>query len=149
MDMTGEYTIAASRETVWQALNDPAVLKACIPGCEELEKDGDDSFKAKVKVKIGPVRARFSGAVTLSDQVPPESYVISGQGTGGPAGFAKGRADVRLAEDGENTVLAYDVKAEIGGKLAQVGSRLVNSSAKKIADEFFGNFQTHLGGAAG
>jgi len=147
MEMTGEYRIPAPRESVWQALNDPEVLKRCIPGCEELEKTSDTSFAAKVKAKVGPVSAKFQGAVTLSDINPPESYTISGEGKGGPAGFAKGGAKVRLAEDGAATRLFYDVEAQVGGKLAQIGSRLIDGTAKKMADDFFGRFAAEFGPA--
>ena len=145
MDMTGEYRIEAPRERVWQALNDPEVLKQCIPGCEELTKDGDDGFSAKVKAKVGPVSAKFSGKVTLSDIVPPESYTISGEGQGGAAGFAKGGAKVRLAEDGGATQLSYEVNAQVGGKLAQIGSRLIDGTAKKLAGQFFESFANTVG----
>ncbi|MCG8649802.1 MAG: carbon monoxide dehydrogenase subunit G, partial [Pirellulales bacterium] len=140
MQMTGEYRIEAARETVWAALNDPEVLKACIPGCEELEKTSDTGFAAKVKAKVGPVSAKFAGAVTLSDINPPESYTISGEGKGGAAGFAKGGAKVRLDEDGSATLLHYEVDATVGGKLAQIGARLIDGTAKKMADDFFGKF---------
>lgn len=150
MDMTGEYRIAASRERVWEALNDPGVLKECIPGCEELEKTSDTEMNAAVTAKIGPVKAKFKGAVTLEDIKPPQSYRIVGEGKGGVAGFAKGSADVSLAEDGGQTVLTYTVKAQVGGKLAQLGSRLIDSTARKMADEFFGKFRDVVegGGAA-
>ncbi|MEZ5839761.1 MAG: carbon monoxide dehydrogenase subunit G [Hyphomicrobiales bacterium] len=144
MDMSGEYRIAAPRERVWEALNDPEVLKACIPGCESLEKLSDTEMKATVVARIGPVKARFNGAVTLSDLVPPESYRIAGEGSGGVAGFANGGADVHLAEDGADTLLTYKVHAKVGGKLAQVGSRLVDSAARKMADDFFGAFTEKL-----
>lgn len=148
MQMNGEYTIPASRQAVWEALNDPEVLKACIPGCEELEKSGDNAFAAKVKAKVGPVNAKFNGEVTLSDLNPPESYTISGEGKGGAAGFAKGGAKVHLAEEGpESTRLSYDVEAKVGGKLAQVGSRLIDGTAKKMADQFFNAFAERVGGA--
>jgi uncharacterized protein len=140
MEMTGEYRIPASRETVWAALNDPDMLRACIPGCEELEKVSDTEFRATAKMKVGPVSARFKGRVTLSDLDPPNGYKISGEGEGGVAGFAKGGATVALAEKDGGTALTYDVEAQIGGKLAQLGQRLVNGSAKKLADEFFANF---------
>ena len=140
MDMTGEYRIPAPRQTVWEALNDPAVLKASIPGCEELVKKSDTELEAKVTAKVGPVKAKFGGNVTLSDLNPPESYTISGQGSGGAAGFAKGGASVRLTEDGSDTILRYEAKADVGGKLAQIGSRLIQGTAKKMADEFFGTF---------
>jgi carbon monoxide dehydrogenase subunit G len=144
--MTGEYRIPARREAVWAALNDPEILKACIPGCEELTKTSDNSMTAKVVAKVGPVKATFVGDVTFENVNPPQSYTIVGEGKGGVAGFAKGGADVTLAEDGEATVLTYAVKAQVGGKLAQLGSRLVDGTAKKMADEFFGNFTTKLTG---
>jgi uncharacterized protein len=148
MDMSGEYRIPAPRQKVWEALNDPEVLKASIPGCEELQKVSDTELTAKVKAKVGPVSATFAGKVTLSDLNPPESYTISGEGTGGVAGFAKGGAEVTLIEDGaDTTVLRYQAKADVGGKLAQIGSRLVQGSAKKMADDFFGRFSRAVGGA--
>jgi carbon monoxide dehydrogenase subunit G len=140
MDMTGEYRIPAAREKVWAALNDPETLKASLPGCESLEKVSDREFAATVVAKVGPVKAKFNGNVTLSNLNPPESYTISGEGRGGAAGFAKGGADVNLAEDGDTTVLTYTAKADVGGKLAQLGSRLIDGTAKKMADEFFNNF---------
>ena len=139
MDMTGERRIAASRSRVWDALNDPAVLKACIPGCESLEKEGD-ALRATAAVKIGPISAKFSGKVQLSDLDPPNSYRISGEGQGGVAGFAKGGADVRLADDGPATVLTYNVKAQVGGKIAQLGARLIDATSKQMADLFFDRF---------
>ena len=148
MEMTGEQLIPAPRETVWQALNDPEVLKASIPGCETLTKTSDSSFEAKVKAKVGPVSASFTGAVTLSNIDPPKGYTISGEGKGGVAGFAKGGADVRLEEaEGGQTRLFYDVKAQVGGKLAQIGSRLIEGTAKKLAGEFFENFAQQVAGA--
>jgi hypothetical protein len=147
MEMTGEQLIPAPRETVWQALNDPEVLQASIPGCESLNKTADNAFEAKVKAKVGPVSATFTGAVTLSNIDPPKSYTISGEGKGGVAGFAKGGADVRLEEaEGGQTRLLYDVKAQVGGKLAQIGSRLIEGTAKKLAGEFFANFAERVGG---
>ena len=140
MDMTGEYRIPAPRQLVWAALNDAEILKAAIPGCEELVKKSDTELEAKVTAKVGPVSAKFGGAVTLGDLNPPESYTISGQGSGGAAGFAKGGATVKLTEDGSDTILRYEAKAEVGGKLAQIGSRLIQGTAKKMADEFFGKF---------
>jgi carbon monoxide dehydrogenase subunit G len=140
MDMTGEYRIPAPREAVWKALNDPEVLKQCIPGCDELEKKSDTEYAAKVTAKVGPVKAKFGGNVTMSDLDPPSSYTISGEGSGGAAGFAKGGAKVRLTEDGGATVLSYTVNATVGGKLAQIGSRLIDSTAKKMANDFFGKF---------
>jgi hypothetical protein len=145
MDMTGEYRIPAPRAQVWAALNDPLILKASIPGCESLERVSDHEFAATVAAKVGPVRAKFNGQVTLTDLNPPESYKISGEGKGGAAGFAKGGADVRLVEESaEVTVLSYTAKADVGGKLAQLGSRLIDATAKKMADEFFENFRRQL-----
>lgn len=141
MEMTGEYRIAAPRERVWAALNDPEVLKACIPGCESLEKTSENEMTAAVTAKVGPVKAKFTGAVTLLNIRPPEGYTISGEGKGGVAGFAKGGADVALTEDGPGaTILKYEAKAQVGGKLAQLGARLIDSTAKKMADDFFGAF---------
>ncbi len=140
MEMKGEYRIPAPRERVWEALNDPEVLKQCIPGCEELVKKSDTEFEARVLAKVGPVKARFTGSVILSDIRPPESYVISGEGKGGAAGFARGSAHVRLEPVDGETVLRYDAKADVGGKLAQIGSRLIQGTARKMADEFFGRF---------
>ena len=141
MDMNGEYRIDAPRETVWESLNDPEVLRQCIPGCETVERHSESELTATAKIKIGPVKAKFTGVVTLSDLNPPESYTITGEGKGGAAGFAKGGAHVRLTPDGDDaTVLHYDVHANVGGKLAQLGSRLIDSTAKKMSDEFFGRF---------
>lgn len=140
MTMIGEIQLAASREAVWEKLNDPDVLKACIPGCEELEKTDDQGFRAVAKMKVGPVSARFRGKVSLSDLDPPNGYKISGEGEGGVAGFAKGGAKVDLVEREGGTLLSYHVDAQIGGKLAQLGQRLINGAAKKMADEFFANF---------
>lgn len=145
MDMTGEYRIPAPRQRVWEALNDPEILKAAIPGCEELNKIGDNDLEARVKAKVGPVSATFAGKVTLSDLNPPESYRISGEGKGGAAGFAKGGAEVNLTEDGRDTILRYTAKADVGGKLAQIGSRLIQGTAKKMADDFFGKFSAIVG----
>ena len=143
MNLKDEIVIAAPRDEVFAALNDPDILRQSIPGCESLEQTGDDQFAAVAKVKIGPVSARFKGDVTLSDIVAPESYRISGQGKGGPAGFAKGGATVTLTEEdgGQATRLSYDVKADVGGKLAQVGNRLIEGSSKALAAEFFSNFE--------
>ena len=148
MKMTGEVVLPADRQIVWLKLNDAEVLKACIPGCQSLEKSGESGFTATAKIKIGPVGATFKGAVSLSDLDPPNSYRISGQGEGGVAGFAKGGALVKLSDapDG-GTVLAYDVEANVGGKLAQLGARLIDGVAKKMADQFFGNFAQSVGGA--
>ena len=138
--MTGEATLPAARPQVWSMLNDPEVLKACIPGCESLEKTGDNGFAAVAKVKIGPVAATFKGKVELSDLVPLIGYTISGEGEGGIAGFAKGGAKVSLADAEAGTVLRYDVQAQVGGKIAQLGSRLIDGVAKNMADKFFANF---------
>ena len=140
MTMTGEVQLPASRQVVWEKLNDPAVLKSCIPGCEELDKSGDNEFQAVAKMKVGPVSARFKGRVTLSDLDPPNGYKITGEGEGGVAGFAKGGATVNLQDKDGGTLLVYNVEAQIGGKLAQLGQLLINGSAKKLADEFFANF---------
>jgi carbon monoxide dehydrogenase subunit G len=147
MDMTGEYRIPAPRQTVWEALNDPEILKACIPGCESLEKSGDEMV-ATVVTKIGPVKAKFAGKVRIENPDPPNGYSIVGEGQGGVAGFAKGGADVRLAEDGADTVLTYTAKAQVGGKLAQLGSRLIDGTAKMMAEQFFSAFSNRVGGAA-
>ncbi|QEE46015.1 carbon monoxide dehydrogenase subunit G [Rhizobium sp. WL3] len=141
MDMQGSERIEAPIETVWLALNDPEILKKAIPGCESLEKTSDSTMAAKVVLKIGPIKAKFEGAVELQNLNPPHSYTISGEGKGGLAGFAKGGADVTLTADGEGaTLLSYTVKAEVGGKIAQLGSRLIESTSKKLAGEFFSNF---------
>ena len=144
MDMTGERRIEAPRQTVWQALNDPAVLKASIPGCESLEKLSDTEMKATAAVKIGPISARFNGAVHLSDLDPPNGYTISGEGQGGVAGFAKGGAKVRLEDAGTGTLLHYEVHAQVGGKIAQLGARLIDASAKQMADAFFDRFSAEV-----
>jgi carbon monoxide dehydrogenase subunit G len=148
MDMSGSHRIPAKRETVWQALNDPDVLRACIPGCESLEKTSDTEMIAAVTSKIGPVKAKFKGEVTLENMNPPESYTITGEGKGGVAGFAKGSADVKLTEEGDETILTYEAKAQVGGKLAQLGSRLIDSTAKKMAEEFFTKFSEMVGSPA-
>lgn len=140
MKMTGEYTIAAPRQTVWHALNDPEVLKQSIPGCQSVDRSTDTEYAATVVAKVGPVKARFSGQVTLSDIDPPNGYRISGEGSGGVAGFARGGADVALRDAPEGTVLSYTVDAQVGGKLAQIGSRLIDSTAKKMAGDFFRTF---------
>jgi uncharacterized protein len=140
MNMTGEVQLPASRETVWAMLNELAVLKSCIPGCESLDKDSDNEFRAIATIKIGPVKARWKGKVRFSNLDPPNSYCISGEGDGGVAGFAKGGAKVSLANKDGGTLLSYNVEAQIGGKLAQLGQRLINSVAKKTADDFFENF---------
>lgn len=146
LNMNGEERINASIETVWAALNDPDTLKACIPGCEELSKESETDLKAIVALKIGPVKAKFKGAVALENLNPPYSYSIVGEGQGGIAGFAKGGADVSLAADGDVTVLSYTAKADVGGKIAQLGSRLIESTSKKLAAQFFSNLNTHISG---
>ena len=145
MDMTGEYRITAPRQKVWDALNDPEILKQCIAGCQELEKTSDTEFSARVHTRVGPVSAKFTGKVELSDIDPPNGYRISGEGQGGVAGFAKGGAVVKLAEDGAETVLTYEANATVGGKLAQIGSRLIDSTARKMADDFFRKFAEAVG----
>ncbi len=147
MDMNGEFRLAAPRAAVWKALNDPAVLKQSIPGCEEIVMLSDTEMTAKVSAKVGPVSARFSGKVTLSDLDPPNGYTISGEGQGGVAGFAKGGAKVALKDDAGGTILSYTVQAQVGGKLAQIGSRLIDASARKMADEFFTRFQAAVSAA--
>ena len=143
--MSGEVVLPADKATVWARLNDAATLKASIPGCESLEKLSDTEMQAVAKIRIGPVSARFKGKVNLSDLDPPNSYRISGQGDGGIAGFAKGGANVSLSDaDGGGTKLSYDVDAQIGGKIAQLGGRLIDSTSKKLADEFFANFAKAL-----
>ncbi len=150
MEMTGEYTIPAPRERVWQALNDPETLKRAIPGCREIEKVTDTEFTAKVVAKVGPVSATFGGKVNLTDLDPPKAYTISGEGTGGVAGFARGSAKVRLDDEGaESTRLHYEVQAHVGGKLAQIGSRLIDATSRKMADDFFGRFVEALSPPAG
>ena len=150
MEMHASRVIAADRMTVWAALNDAEVLKACIPGCDELTGSPEEGFAATVTQKVGPVKATFRGEVTLSDIVPGESYTIAGEGKGGVAGFAKGGAQVRLSDDAATggTVLTYDVSAKVGGKIAQLCSRLVDSFAQKMADQFFERFQNRLEGDA-
>ena len=148
MDMSGEYRIPAPRERVWQALNDPDVLGRSLPGCDSMEKTSDTEMTAVVTAKVGPVKAKFNGEVTLSDIDPPNGYTLSGEGKGGVAGFARGEAKVRLSDDGDDTILTYEVNAKVGGKLAQVGARLIDSTAKKMADDFFSAFSEELGGGA-
>jgi uncharacterized protein len=140
MEMTGEFRIPAPRQRVWEGLNNPEILKSSIPGCQTIEKLSDTEFTAKVVAQVGPVKANFGGKVTLSDLNPPQSYTIVGEGNGGVAGFAKGSAKVNLAEDGGETVLNYAVQAHVGGKLAQIGSRLIDSVSRKMAENFFARF---------
>lgn len=147
MKLTEEIRIEAPREQVYAALNDPEILRRSIPGCEELEKVSDTEFHATVRAKVGPVRARFRGEVTLSDLDPPNGYTLSGQGKGGAAGFARGEAAVKLKEDGKKaTILEYDVTATVGGKLAQLGGRLIDNTARSLAGEFFENFSKAVTG---
>lgn len=148
MEIADEVRIAAPRETVYAALNDPDVLRACIPGCESLEKLSDTELEATVALRVGPVKARFSGKVTLENLNPPEGYTLVGEGSGGVAGFAKGRGDVSLTEDGAETLLRYEVDAQIGGKLAQLGNRLVSGTAKRLSAQFFESFAEHVGASA-
>jgi len=140
MEMHGELRIPAPRAEVWKKLNDPETLKSCIPGCETVEKTSDTEFTAKVVARVGPVKATFSGKVTMTDLDPPAGYTITGEGTGGVAGFAKGSAKVALDDAGAETVMRYGVQAQVGGKLAQIGSRLIDSTARKYADDFFSRF---------
>lgn len=144
MDMSGEQRIPAPRDVVWQALNDPEILKACIPGCQELVKSSDTQMSARVVMKVGPVSARFEGAVTLCDLDPPNGYRISGEGQGGVAGFAKGEAQVRLEADGNETILRYEVSAQVGGKLAQLGARLIDATARQMSALFFQRFAQEI-----
>jgi len=140
MEMHGELRIPAPRQQVWEKLNDPETLKSCIPGCESVDKVSDTEFTAKVVARVGPVKASFTGKVTLTDLNPPSSYTITGEGTGGVAGFAKGSAKVALDDAGGETVLRYGVQAQVGGKLAQIGSRLIDATSRKMADDFFNCF---------
>lgn len=144
LEMSGEYELPVEREIVWKALNDEEVLKKCIPGCESLEKLSDTEFQATVKLSIGPVSARFKGKVTLEDLDPPNGYKIVGEGQGGVAGFAKGNAAVALTPSDAGTKLVYNAQAQTGGKIAQLGQRLIAGSAKKTADRFFANFVAEL-----
>ncbi len=148
MELTGEHRIPAPRETVWKALHDPEILKRCVKGCKELTKISDDEMAGKVEAKVGPVKATFDAVVKITDPIAPERYTLVGEGKGGVAGFAKGSAEVVLAEDGDGTILTYDAKANIGGKLAQLGSRLVDSTAKKYAADFFQNLSEILSAGA-
>lgn len=140
LTMNGEIDLAAPPQVVWEKLNDPEVLKACIPGCQSLERTSENELEAVAKVKIGPVSATFKGKVTLSDIDPPNGYTISGEGQGGIAGFAKGGARVRLAPNGTGTRMSYDVEAQVGGKIAQLGARLIDGVSKRLADQFFAAF---------
>jgi len=148
MDFSGRYIIPASPEAVWNGLNDPVVLKACIPGCEQIEKTSPTDFVATATLKIGPVRATFKGKVSLSELDPPSRCVLTGEGQGGMAGFAKGSAEVRLERTDSGTVLTYTARATVGGKLAQIGQRLIDGAAKQIADDFFGRFVSQVSASA-
>ena len=147
MDITGEFRIPASRERVWEALGDPQVLKECIPGCESMKRESEREFFAVIRSRIGPVNAKFDSRIELSHLVAPEAYTISGEGRGGAAGFGKGVAEVRLEGDGEETVLHYRAELQVGGKLAQIGSRLVAGATRKIVSDFFSRFAGLLSGA--
>jgi hypothetical protein len=149
MDIKGEFQIPAPREAVWRDLNDPEVLRHCIPGCKEIEKTSATEFTARVVLRVGPVKAPFRGKVTLSDLDPPNGYTITGEGQGGVAGFARGQATVRLAGNGATTVLTYQAAATVGGKLAQVGQRLLDTTARKFADDFFKKFTEQISASAG
>jgi hypothetical protein len=144
MEMSGEQLIPAPQQETWDALNDPQVLKACVPGCEAIDLISGNEYQVQMVARVGPVSAKFKGRLTLSDIKPPNSYSIAFEGQGGPAGFAKGGAQVKLSPQNGGTKLAYDVKASVGGKLAQIGSRLVDAAAKKVADDFFRNFTLRL-----
>jgi len=146
MQMTGERVIAADKAAVWAALLDPAVLKDCVPGCQEMTGNAGDGFEAVVVQKVGPVKATFKGRVVIGNRVEGESLTLTGEGKGGAAGFAKGGADVRLAEAEGGMLLSYDVEAKVGGKLAQLGSRIIDGFAKKMADQFFQSFQERVEG---
>ena len=146
VNMDGEERIDAPIGKVWEALNDPEILKACIPGCESLDKKSERELAATVALKIGPIKARFNGEVELKNLKPPHSYTIEGEGKGGIAGFAKGGADVALKEDGDGTILSYTARADVGGKMAQLGSRLIQSTSKKLAAQFFADFNKKVSG---
>lgn len=148
MELAGEQRIAAPQQRVWEALNDPEILRACIPGCQSLEKEGENRFLATAEVKIGPIGARFKGAVTLADLDPPNGYTISGQGNGGIAGNAKGSARVRLSGDASSTLISYMVDAEVGGRMAQLGGPIIDATAKQLAGKFFSRFSEIVGGEA-
>jgi uncharacterized protein len=147
VNIKGEKEMTASREAVWRALNDPEVLRRCIPGCTLLEQVGPNELGATVSLAIGPVKAKFSGTVRLQDLVPPESYRLEGEGQGGIAGFAKGAANVRLVETERGTLLEYQADSAVGGKIAQLGSRLIESTARKLSDQFFTKFVAIVEGA--
>lgn len=145
MEMSGEQLIPAPQQQTWEALNDPEFLKACVPGCESITRVNDNEYQVLMTARVGPVSAKFRGRMSLSDLKPPQSYSLAFEGQGGAAGFAKGAAQVKLSSKNENeTLLAYDVKANVGGKLAQIGSRLIDAAARKVADEFFNNFRQKM-----
>lgn len=146
MTMSGEVDLPATQDVVWQKLNDPEVLKLCIPGCQSLERTSDNGFQAIAKIKVGPVSATFKGKVNLLNLDPPNGYRIQGEGEGGVAGFAKGGAKVGLAPSDIGTKLSYNVEAQVGGKIAQLGSRLIDGVARKMADQFFAKFAAAVGG---
>jgi carbon monoxide dehydrogenase subunit G len=148
MNMTGEQRIAAPRQRVWEALNDPEILRASIPGCQSLERAADDRFTAAVEVKVGPIGARFKGAVSLADLNPPNGYTLVLEGNGGIAGSVKGSAKVRLSEDAGSTLISYEVEAQIGGRMAQLGGPIIDATSKQLAGKFFGRFGEIVGGAA-
>ena len=149
MEMTGEQQIPASQQDTWKALNDPEVLKACVPGCESIARVNDNEYQVQMTARVGPVSARFRGRLSIFDVNAPDSYSLAFEGQGGAAGFAKGAAQVKLSPEGnDQTRLAYEVKANVGGKLAQIGSRLVDAAAKKVADEFFRNFNEKMSAPA-
>jgi carbon monoxide dehydrogenase subunit G len=148
MNMTGEQRIAAPRQRVWEALNDPEILRASIPGCQTLEKTADDRFTATVEVKVGPIGARFKGAVSLTDLDPPNGYTLLLEGSGGIAGSVKGSAKVRLSDDGDGTLISYEVDAQVGGRMAQLGGPLIDATSKQLAGKFFNRFGEIVGGAA-
>lgn len=144
MEMTGEQLVPASQQATWKALNDPEVLKACVPGCEQVTPVTENEYQVQMTARVGPVSAKFRGRLSIFDVKAPNSYSLAFEGQGGAAGFAKGGAHVRLSPEGGSTRLSYDVKASVGGKLAQIGSRLVDAAAKKVADEFFENFKRRM-----
>ncbi len=147
MQMSGQIRVPAPQRRVWDALNDPEVLRACVPGCEAIERTSANGYTTRVVAKVGPVKAKFSGKLNLTDLKPPKSYRIEGEGAGGVAGFAKGGATVRLEPDGRKaTIVHYDVSAQVGGKIAQIGSRLIDSTARKMADDFFARFSEVVAG---
>ncbi len=147
MEMSGEQLIPASQQQTWDALNDPEMLKQCVPGCESIDPIAENQYQVLMVARVGPVSAKFKGKLTISEMNPPNSYSIAFEGQGGAAGFAKGGANVRLSEEAGQTKLGYDVKANVGGKLAQIGSRLIDAAAKKVADEFFQNFNRKMSAA--